>query len=215
MKRRTKFACLTLVMAFAMASTATSAQALTWVVKGKILTPNEFHEVHCHQAEPFLIEGEAGGAEVDLEFAKVECQEWVIWNTMEQAYSTGKLALTEGKVLGALGKNCEVENGMVTTELLTGHAGEFPKLPAKFGVTYKPVVGETIAIIHFKSIKGKVCALNGINVPLKGMDVAEVPELGEGVLPYKFSFEIEEIVGERLIFGEEPASLDGIIHFEF
>jgi hypothetical protein len=222
MKRSTKIAGLTLVMAIVMAWTATAAQAnIEWIVEGKAIPEGVHHKVECTlpineflETEPLLIESEIFGVELEFEFDEAACEEWFIWNTKGEAFSSGRLKLGKGTVNVP---NCTVEQagkgaGTVTSEPLSGHVGKFAALETELGITYKSTTGNDMAIIH---VVGAGCAIKG-NYALEGMDVAEVPPLNEltpNPIPFDFSLEIEELIGERLDLVEEPASIEGGLDF--
>ena len=197
MKRRLKVAGVTLVMAVVIGTTAASAQALEWIVEPP-LKLNEKHPVTCKGKGPMEIESIVAGAAVDLEFSQLKCSEnWVIWNTKGatevEAYSLGKLELSEGIVVGHEA-TCQIPAGKVTTGELTGHAGIFAALETHTGVTYKAPVGELIAEFKVEAKVGQKCPLAG-TYQLKGMDVAEVPEVNElepNPIAYRFNLAIEK-----------------------
>lgn len=223
MKRSTKFACLTLVMAVAMAWAANAAQAeIKWIVEGKALPENEKHKVTCQlpineesgKPEPFTIETVQFGAELDLEFKEAACEEWVIWNSKGEALSLGRLKLGKGSVNVA---NCSVEDpgkgaGTVTSESLSGNLVEFAGLTSGLGSTYKPAAGTAMAVIH---IVGGACAVAGAYT-VTGTDVAEVPPLNvltPNPIAFLFNLGIEEATGDHLKINKKAAIATGTLDF--
>jgi hypothetical protein len=216
MKRSTKLACLTLVMGVVMAWTATSAQALTWVVNDKNLPLDEDHPVTCEEVGPLDLEGEDFGTDLDFRFHRADCDEWEIWNTevemKPEALSLGTLELSEGEVVGF--DTCELEDAV--SEPITGRAALYPELGTKTGVTYWPRF-EDLITLDVVAEKGEACLIEG-EYPVEGAVVAEVPEVDKFLpnpLPYDFDAEVEEITGDHLSIFEEPFSLEGNIDFDF
>lgn len=208
MKRRTKFACLTLVMAVAMAWTATSAQALEWIVEGAPLKLNEKRAVTCEQSGAQDMATEQFGAVIQIEFRKAECKEFVIWNTEgkaeREALSSGKVKFSEGasNILG-----CTPE---LTTETLAGKAKLFAGLGTKTGVTYSGA--PNIGVLH---MAGAGCAIAGEYL-IQGTLVAEVPEVNVLVpnpVAFRFDPAVEAVTGDLITVNEEPATFEGLLDF--
>lgn len=208
MRRGVRLAVVTVALAVTLGATAANAEAYEWIVEGKPLPEGVKKELTCNAAGPFSVKGKVLAQEVQIEYAETNCLGWVIWNSAGEAYSLGRLVLNGAAVVKPLG--CKTALG-ITTNLLTGRALKFPKLPSELGLTYRPLEGETLATIKLEG-----CAAAGL-YKLTGMTVAEVEPLNvlKEVQPYEFSKEIEELVGERLKLGGEVASFDGLLEFKF
>lgn len=209
MKRRTKFACLTLVMAVAMAWTATSAQALEWIVEGAPLKLNEKRPVSCGAFGPLEFETEQFGALVRVRFEEAECQEFVIWNTEgkleREALSSGEVEFGEGST------NIPGCTPNLTTETWAGKAKLFGGLGTGTGVTYS-APGEVLGVLH---MVGAACPLVGGFV-IEGTLVAEVPEVNVLVpnpVAFRFGPGIEEATGDLITINEEPTIFAGTLNF--